>query len=637
MELSILDWSIIIGFLIISLAIGISLKGKAEGSLSNFFLGGRNLPWYIAGISMVATTFAADTPLAVSELVAQGGVSKNWLWWSFLAGGMLTTFFFARYWRRANILTELELIDIRYSGKEAKFLRGFKSVYLGIFMNSMVIAWVNLALNTLLITFFNIPEDQVYYYTFGAMAIAVTYASLSGLLGVAITDTVQFVIAMTGTVILAYLVLDAPEVGGMATLTEKLPAYYFDFFPNLEESGTSNFHVFSLSMGAFLAFVGVQWWASWYPGSEPGGGGYIAQRMMAVRTEKDSLKATLFFQVAHYVLRPWPWIIVALAAITLYAPEYAIEDTAVSNLIYEMKDSGSTMEEVILAIPESAAPGVYRAINYAYNQRLGYVYAMQDFLPNGLKGLLLVAFLAAYLSTISTQLNMGASFMVNDFYLPFMAKKSANGDLENKNPKNIIRVSRIATVLLMITGLIVTTQIHSISGVWEFIMEAGAGLGAVLILRWYWWRINAWSEITGMVAPFLAYGFGHMVLDPWLGESFIVNKGTFYFTVLFTTVSWLLVTKFTAPVQPEKLHRFVNLIKPDGWWGPVYKQMGVKVPKSNMRLLFGLWVSAMTMTYSFLFAMGKWIFGQHQGAIIWSVIGMLSLVCLSWLMKRMKW
>lgn len=635
MELSILDWSIIIGFLIISMAIGISLKGKAEGSLTNFFLGGRNLPWYIAGISMVATTFAADTPLAVSELVAQGGVSKNWLWWSFLAGGMLTTFFFARYWRRANILTELELIDIRYSGKEAKALRGFKSVYLGIFMNSMVIGWVNLALNTLLVTFFNIPESEVYYYTFGAMAIAVTYASLSGLLGVAITDTVQFIIAMTGTIILAYLVLDAPEVGGMATLTEKLPAHYFDFFPSLDDSSASNFHVFSLSMGAFLAFVGVQWWASWYPGSEPGGGGYIAQRMMSVKTEKDSLKATLFFQVAHYVLRPWPWIIVALAAITLYAPEYAIEDTNISALIYEMKDSGSSMEEVLLAIPESSQPVVNKAIQYAFNQRLGYVYAMQDFLPNGLRGLLLVAFLAAYLSTISTQLNMGASFIVNDLYLPFFSKKKEAG-LE-EDPVNIIKISRLATLALMLIGLFVTTQINSISGVWEFIMEAGAGLGAVLILRWYWWRINAWSEITGMVAPFFAFAFGHLVLDPIFGEAFIVNKGTFYFTVAFTTISWLLVTRFTAPVTSEKLAQFVTRIQPDGWWAPVYRQMGITPPKSNMKVLFGLWVSAMLMTYSFLFAMGKWIFGQNSGALTWGTIGLISLIVLSYLMKRMKW
>jgi len=629
MELSSLDWIIIVGFLILSLVIGIRLKGKAEGSLANFFLGGRNLPWYIAGISMVATTFAADTPLAVSELVAQGGISKNWLWWSFLAGGMLTTFFFARYWRRANILTELELIDIRYSGKEAKMLRGFKSVYLGIFMNSMVIAWVNLALNTLLVTFFNIPEDQVFYYTFGAMAIAVTYSSLSGLLGVAITDTVQFIIAMTGTIILSILVLNAPEVGGMQTLTAKLPEFYFDFFPSLNESVSNNVHVFSLSIGAFLAFVGVQWWASWYPGSEPGGGGYIAQRMMAVKTEKDSLKATLFFQVAHYVLRPWPWIIVALAAISLYAPEYAISDQEISAQIYKMKESGATLQEVLQTF-QNATPEIERAINYAYNQRLGYVYAMQDFLPNGLKGLLLVAFLAAYLSTISTQLNMGASFIVNDLYLPFFSKK----EIDNKQ---IITISRLATVFLMITGIIVTTQINSISGVWEFIMEAGAGLGAVLIIRWYWWRINAWSEIVGMIAPFIGFAIGHWVLTPAMGPEFVTHKGTFYFTVLFTTVSWIIATWSTPPVESEKLIQFIHKIQPDGWWTPVYQQAGQDAPPSNLKMLFGLWLSAVTMTYSFLFAVGKWIFGQYTSASVWTLIGIIGLWSLSYLMKKMKW
>jgi Na+/proline symporter len=460
------------------------------------------------------------------------------------------------------------------------------------------------------------------------MAIAVTYSSLSGLLGVAITDTVQFIIAMTGTVILSYLVLDAPEVGGMATLTEKLPEHYFEFFPSLDQGAVSNMHVFSLSIGAFLAFVGFQWWASWYPGAEPGGGGYIAQRMMAVKTEKDSLKATLFFQVAHYVLRPWPWIIVALAAITLYAPEYAIQDSDLVSHIYEMKSSGMSLEQVVATLPESASPETERAINYAYNQRLGYVYAMQDFLPNGLKGLLLVAFLAAYLSTISTQLNMGASFMVNDLYMPFMAK--------NKNV-DVIKVSRYATVILMFTGLMVTTQINSISGVWEFIMEAGAGLGAVLILRWYWWRINAWSEITGMVAPFIAYGFGKIVLDPMLGESFIINKGTFYFTVVLTTISWVLVTKFTKPVTNEKLAQFVKQIQPDGWWRPVYQQIKIDAPKSNMKLLFGLWASALLMTYSMLFAVGKWIFGQTQEAMVWTGIAAIGVVILSWLLKKMKW
>lgn len=627
MELALLDWIIIIGFLAISLVIGVSLKGKAEGNLANFFLGGRNLPWYIAGISMVATTFAADTPLAVSELVAQGGVAKNWLWWSFLAGGMLTTFFFARYWRRANILTELELITLRYSGKEAKFLRAFKSVYLGLFMNSMVIAWVNLALNTLLTTFFDISEDTVHYYTFGAMAVAVTYASLSGLLGVAITDTVQFFIAMAGTIILAVIVLNAPEVGGVSNLTQELPAHYFDFFPSLNSPTGDNIHFFSLSIGAFLAFIGVQWWASWYPGAEPGGGGYIAQRMMSVKTEKDALKSTLFFQVAHYVVRPWPWILVALAAVLLYAPEHNLSPELLEQ-VTELKDSGVALNNIAQYVPEMSQPAVAKSVAYLYNQRLGYVYAMQDFLPTGLKGLLLVAFLSAYLSTISTQLNMGASFLVNDLYLPLSNKKESS---------NIIGISRIATIILMFTGLYATTLISSISGVWEFIMEAGAGLGAVLILRWYWWRINAWSEITAMVAPFVGYLIGNFVIAPQMGDAFVVQKGPFYFTVIFTTICWVSVTFLTPATSWDVLENFVKRITPDGAWGKVYQRMGVKTPESNLGLLAILWIAAITMTYASLFAFGKFLFQDYGRAAIWGVIAVIGLTVLSWGLKKLKW
>lgn len=472
------------------------------------------------------------------------------------------------------------------------------------------------------------------------MVVAVTYASLSGLLGVAFTDTFQFIVAMTGTIILAYLVLDAPEVGGMENISAKLPAYYFDFFPHFESGTVSSFHVFSVSIGAFLAFVTVQWWASWYPGAEPGGGGYIAQRMMSVKTEKDALKATLFFQVAHYVIRPWPWIIVALAAVTLYAPEYAIDADHVSNgeqtsaLIYRLKEEGKSMEEVIRRVhtDEVSNDVIEKAIRYTYNQRLGYIYAMQDFLPSGLKGLLLVAFLAAYLSTVSTQLNMGASFLVNDLYLPFISRRS-----ETKSPKHLLKISRFATVLLMIVALAVTTQIKSISGAWELIMEAGAGLGGVLILRWYWWRINAWSEIAAMVTPFITYAFGHFVLNPYFGSTFIENKGTFYFTVISTTLVWVSVTYITDPVEINKLKRFVQVIQPDGWWRPIYTALKVEPPKSNMRLLFGLWLSALIMTYGSLFTVGKWIFGDANGAWVWGGISLFSMWVVSYLMKRMKW
>ncbi len=626
MELATIDWIIIVSFLLLSLGIGIALKGKAGGNLTNFFLGGRNLPWYIAGISMVATTFAADTPLAVSEMVAQNGISKNWLWWSFLTGGMLTTFFFANYWRRANILTEVELINIRYSGLEAKWLRGFKAVYLGVFMNGAIIAWVNLAFNTLLITFFDIPEDIVLWYTFGAMFIAVIYTSLSGLLGVAVTDTVQFVIAMTGTVILAWIVISSPEVGGIEHLKTQLPSRYFDFFPSVGGLGNGT-HTLSLTIGAFLAYVAIQWWSSWYPGNEPGGGGYIAQRMMSTRNERDSVKATLLFQIAHYTLRPWPWILVGLAAVYLYTPDYSLHAPELTDSIIALKNEGVQLTGLATHLPEMTDPAVARDAAYIYNNRLGYVYAMQDFLPAGLKGMLLVAFLAAYLSTISTQLNMGAGFLVNDLYKPFVNK--------NASQKLLVSVSRIATLLLMLIGLYITTLINSISGVWEFIIEAGAGLGAVLILRWYWWRINAWSEIAAMVVPFIGYSIGAFYLAPALGDEFTANKGVFYFTVALTTVSWLAVTYLTKPVKKEKLAAFYRVVRPEGWWKPVVRENSLELPKPTLKLKTGAWLSAIVMTYSLLFAIGKWLLGFYTEAAVWSVVFLAGLAVLSYFMKKL--
>ena len=628
MELSLLDLSIIIGFLLLSLGIGLYYRKDAEGSLSDFFLGGRNLPWYIAGISMVATTFAADTPLAVSEMVAQNGISKNWLWWSFLIGGMLTTFFFSKLWRRANVLTELELIQIRYSGKEARFLRLFKSIYLGVFMNVMIIGWVNLAFNTLLITFFGIPEGEVLWYTAGAMLVALLYSSLSGLKGVAITDTVQFFIAIAGTIILAILVITSDEVGGIAELKSKLPASYFDFFPSVNAPTSDQpglFSTLSLSIGAFLSFVVVQWWASWYPGAEPGGGGYIAQRMMSCKTEKDAIYATLFFQIAHYCIRPWPWILVGLAAVSLYSPEFTL-DQPLAEQVYQLKADGIELEDIGAHLPEYTSNAeVKKSVDYIYNYRLGYVYTMLDFLPNGLRGLLIVAFLAAYLSTISTQLNWGASYLVNDFYIPLT---------EKKDQKQLVKISRIATLVVMLIGLYVTTLVNSISGVWEFIMECGAGLGLVLILRWYWWRINAWSEITATIAPFIGYTIGHFVLAPYFGAAFVAQKGTFLFTVVFTTISWLAVTFMTSPTQEETLKAFFLRVKPQGAWLPIARLTGQNVDNHTISRLMVSWLSAVVMTYSILFFTGKLLFQIYHEAVIWGIVAIANFVLLRWSLRN---
>jgi solute:Na+ symporter, SSS family len=587
MALEFIDWFLIGSFFVVSLVIGLIFKNKASGSINDFFLGGRNLPWYVAGISMVATTFAADTPLAVTELVGINGISGNWLWWNMLFGGMLTTFFFARLWRRAEILTEVEFIELRYSGKEAAFLRGFKSLYLGLFMNCLIIGWVNVALKSILVVFFEISAEEALWYVAGAMAIAAVYSALSGLWGVAITDIIQFVIAMTGSIVLAVIVLNSEQVGGVEGLKAQLPSWALDFFPAIttNTSLTEAAGTLTITIGAFLAYLSI-WWASWYPGAEPGGGGYIAQRMMSAKDEKHSIYATLFFQIAHYSLRPWPWIIVGLCAIVLY-PELGASD-----------------------------------------KKLGYVMAMKDFLPPGLKGLLLVAFFAAYMSTISTQLNWGASYVVNDFFKRFIKKENDYESIE-KAEKNYVFISRLTTVLIMLLALYITSLIETISGVWSFIIEAGAGLGLVLILRWYWWRINAWSEIVATITPFIAYAVSKYGLGMEFPNSFFLTAG-------ITTLAWIIATYSTKPTESTKLNAFYHKIKPDGWWGPMAADFGESRKESNMGKLAICWISAVMMVYSILFMSGKIIFREWDAAGVWFAWAFISFACLAFFVKRTR-
>lgn len=584
MGLSTLDWSIIIGYLLLAAAIGFYYKNQAGKNLENFFLGGRNLPWYIAGISMVATTFAADTPLWVTEKIAQHGISGNWLWWNMLIGGMLTTFFFARLWRRAEILTELEFIELRYSGKAAAFLRAFKSVYMGIFLNAIIIGWVNTALGSILEVFFDIPEKQTIYFLAAAMGVVVLYSSLSGLLGVAITDFVQFFIAMIGCIVLAIVVLNTEKVGGIDGLKEQLPAWRFNFFPNIETGSVSNtVGTYSLTIGAFLTFGLVQWWASWYPGAEPGGGGYVAQRMMSAKNEKHAVFATLFFQIAHYCLRPWPWIIVGLCALVLY-PDLAIEE------------SGK-----------------------------GFVLAMKDYLPSGLKGLLLVAFLSAYMSTISTQLNWGASYLTNDLYKRFIRKSKPNEN-EEEVQRDYVQKARLFTWLIVLVGLFASTQMTSIDGAATFLIECGAGLGLVLILRWYWWRINAWSEITASLAPFVGYSLANYVWE-------FAYPYNFLFTVGFSTLCWLIVTFISKPTNHTHLENFYHKVKPDGWWKPIQDSSS---EKNSLLPLFICWISSIVMVYSCLFFIGDLIFKNYSTACIEGFLALISLFILRIQLKKTR-
>lgn len=571
-----LDWLIVGLYFVLSAAIGIYFTKRAGRNIQEFFLSGRNLPWWLAGTSMVATTFAADTPLAVTELVAKNGIAGNWLWWNFVFGGMLTVFFFSRLWRRAGIMTDVEFVEIRYSGKPAAFLRGFRSVYLGIFINCIIMGWVNLAMAAILEGMFGIPAGEVMWYVGGAMVLTAVYSALSGLWGVTVTDAFQFLLAMTGTTILAVIVLNLPEIGGISGLTEKLPEWTLRFTPVIGESGSAQEAggALALTVGAFLAFVGVQWWASWYPGAEPGGGGYIAQRMMSAKDEKHSLFATLWFTVAHYCLRPWPWILVGLCTLVLY-PELS---------------------------PET--------------KRLGYVYAMRDYLPAGLKGMLVASFFAAYMSTIATQLNWGTSYVINDFYKRFLHTDAGESRL--------VLVSRVATIVVMVLSLIVTGLLETISGAWAFIIEAGAGLGLVLILRWFWWRINAWSEIAAMVTPLVVYGAFRLFTDIEFPESM-------FFIVAMTSVVWLAVTYATRPTDDETLKRFYRRVHPGGkGWARIAVMMPEVKGDSHYRGLFLNWMAGIVLVYMMLFGIGKLILGQAGLGSLFVGIGLLA----AWVIYR---
>jgi Na+/proline symporter len=564
-----IDWIIIVSYFVFSAGIGLYFAKRAGGSIQEFFLSGRNLPWWLAGTSMVATTFAADTPLAVTELVAKNGIAGNWLWWNFVFGGILTVFFFAKLWRRAGIMTDVEFVELRYSGRPAAFLRGFRAIYLGIFMNCIIMGWVNLAMAAILEGMFDIPRDQVMWYVGGALVITAAYSALSGLWGVAVTDAFQFVLAMVGCVALAIIVLDLPQVGGISGLQEKLPEWTMQFTPSIGTGEMSSAGgALALTVSAFLAFVGVQWWASWYPGAEPGGGGYIAQRMMSAKDEKHSLFATLWFTIAHYCVRPWPWIIVGLATLVLY-PDLGDAD-----------------------------------------KKLGFVYAMRDFLPTGLKGLLVAAFFAAYMSTIATQLNWGSSYIINDLYKRFIKPQSTE--------KNLVFVSRLTTISIMIISVIVTNFLDTISGAWTFIIEAGAGLGLVLILRWFWWRVNAWSEITAMVVPLFVYGY-------LTTQTSLQFPDSLFIIVLLTTVSWITVTFLTRPTDEKTLQAFYRQVHPGGiGWKDVQRQLPEIKGDTGYHLLFLCWLLGIIMVYSFLFGVGKIILGNLPLGIGFMVVGSLA-------------
>jgi Na+/proline symporter len=622
--LNIFDWLVILVYFIVIFIIAYRYYKKSKGDTQEFFLSGRNLPWWLAGTAMVATTFAADTPLAVTELIAKNGIAGNWLWWNLAIGSMLTVFFFAKLWRRAGIVTDVEFVELRYSGKAAAVLRGFRAIYLGLFMNSIVLAWVNKAMEKI----FQVTIPGIDAFTLVIIFLIAIYSSASGLLGTARIDAIQFIVAMTGCVILAIIVVQIPAVGGIKGMQTQLDDWIFKFTPNIGGSSVSNVlgGTLALPAAAFFAHIAVQWWSSWYPGADPGGGGYIAQRMMSAKDEKHSLFATLWFTIAHYCVRPWPWIIVALGALILL-PRFSVQELNDKNIISEYskafeiykesKNSGSDYNKLINdpQLREKVAAFENKEFFEKYENTVDpgkmYPKLMLHYLPTGLLGMMIAVFLAAYMSTIASQLNWGTSYLLNDFYRRFIRK--------NADEKHYVMISRFGIILMILASLLITKYIlTTISGAWEFIINVSAGMGLVLILRWFWWRINAWSEISAMIAPLIIYP---------VSVSFgLQSPITLYPTVIGTTIVWLIVTFITKPTNDTTLADFYKRIHPGGvGWKKYAVKFNDVIPDSGYGRLFVNWIAGVVLVYSVLFATGRIIFQDYFIGFVTLIISAISV------------
>ena len=586
MKLTAIDWAIVAAYFTLSTGIGFYFTKRGGESLSEYFLSGRDVPWWLAGASMVATTFAADTPLVVTGLVVANGVAGNWLWWDFLMSGMLTVFFFARLWRRAGVMTDVEFAEIRYSGKPAAVLRGFRALYLAIPINLLVLGWVTRAMIKILTISLGVNPYAAVGICF---VVTMFYAVAAGLWAVLWTDLVQFVIKMTAVIVLA--VFSVRAVGGMTALKAGVAAHFGSESAGLSVLPVSmhNGHLAAypwMPLTALGVFFFMQWWAAWYPGAEPGGGGYVAQRIFSARTERDGVLATLFFQVAHYALRPWPWIITGLATIILYP---------------NLQDKES-----------------------------GYVHAFVDLLPTPWRGFMLAGFAAAYMSTVGTQLNWGASYLVNDFYKRFLRK--------NETEKHYVNVSRTATIFLFAMSLVVTWQISSVGQAWRLLLALGAGTGLVLILRWYWWRINAWSEISAMIASFAT----SLAVLGYFGGAFVpavISAGgpeadawVMIITVSVTTVVWVAVTFMTKPEPEAVLEAFYKRVRPGGpGWLHISNKLGYgreEIPGG--RLAWANWLAGVIAVYATLFGIGKIIFGEWVAG---AVLVVVAAVAFAWIAR----
>ena len=536
MTLTFIDWIVIGAYFALNLAIGLYYARRARGSTTDFFLSGRDVPWWLAGTSMVATTFAADTPLVVTGMVARYGIAGNWLWWNMAASGMLTVFVYARLWRRAGVMTDVEFAELRYAGKPAAFLRGFRALYLGIPMNCIIIGWVNLAMMKILQVTLGLDARRALYALLAMLLFTAFYTTLAGLWGVLVTDLVQFVLKMGMVIALAVFAVRA--VGGLDALKQQ-SAGRIDFFPSSDAPWMPAITLF--------VYLGVNWWASWYPGAEPGGGGYVAQRIFSARNERHGLFATLWFNIAHYAVRPWPWILTALASLVLYPT---------------------------LVDKES-----------------GYVRTLMDprVFPTSLRGIMLAAFAAAYMSTIGTQLNWGASYVVNDFYRRFLRKQ--------RHEREYVAASQIVTVALMLLSIYVTLHLASIEQAWKLLIVTGAGTGSVLLLRWFWPRINAWSEVSAMAVAAVVSLYLQIVVG-WDSDRPRDFAYLMLVTVSLTTIAWVATTLLTKPEPRETLDAFYARVDPmrGGW-----RALGAQLVNA---------VLGCVLVYAALFGVGELLLGS---------------------------
>ncbi len=629
MVLTSTDWIVVAIYLLLNLMIGLYYRQRSSGSTEEFFVSGRNVSWWLAGTSMVATTFAADTPLLVAGLVAKNGISGNWLWWSQCLSGMMTVFFFARYWRRADILTDVEFVELRYGGKPAAFLRGFRAIYLGALMNCLILGWVIKAMISIITVLMGdaIAQGRVlqaaagghvlFHYTLGepshtALLICVLllvpftglYTFIGGLWGVLVTDLFQFVLKMSMIIVLAWVAV--AKLGGMALLKIQLSVVdnsvrhsgaatgsILSFFPSFHLGWTTD-AIWTLPVITFALYLAVQWWASWYPGAEPGGGGYVAQRMFSARDEKNSLGATLWFNIAHYAMRSWPWIVTGLVAVAVYSP-YG---------------------------------GLRPSLEFAAEPEKGYVMVLRDFLPPALRGLMIAAFLAAFMSTVGTQLNWGTSYLINDFYRRFLVRRGSE--------KHYVFVSKLFIVLLVILSGYTAANITSIQSAWQLLLGMGAGTGGVLMLRWYWWRINAWSEISSMIAAFVVSI--SLQKAQFSGNGSVVFAKIAMITAFSTTVVWLFTTLLTRPESEARLLQFYRRVRPTvhGWRHIAALAPEIKPVRDLAANAFD-WIMGCALVYCAMFAIGELILQEWLAGTLLLIGAALSGYFIYWSLSRRGW